>query len=61
MAIQYLGLLDPPDSGYTTNHLLAIELDTVMQMELKDIDDNHEGIDNNILISVASSTAGYIL
>jgi hypothetical protein len=56
---QYLGLLNPSNDGNATNHVLAIELDTIMNREFQDVDNNHIGIDVNSLISVASSPAGY--
>jgi hypothetical protein len=43
---QYLGLVNSTNYGNATNHLLAIELGTIMNNEFDDIDDNHIGIDN---------------
>ncbi|KAL6644813.1 hypothetical protein ACP70R_016421 [Stipagrostis hirtigluma subsp. patula] len=56
---QYLGLLNISDNGKASNHILAVELDTVLSPELHDIDSNHVGIDVNNLQSVNSHTAGY--
>ncbi|OEL36763.1 L-type lectin-domain containing receptor kinase IV.2 [Dichanthelium oligosanthes] len=56
---QYLGLLNISDNGKASNHILAIELDTVLSPEFHDIDSNHVGIDVNNLQSVKSHTAGY--
>uniref|UniRef100_J3MIE1 Legume lectin domain-containing protein n=1 Tax=Oryza brachyantha TaxID=4533 RepID=J3MIE1_ORYBR len=41
------------------NHIFAIELDTVLNNDMLDIDDNHVGIDINDLRSTDSYTAGY--
>lgn len=56
---QYLGLLNISDNGKPSNHILAVELDTVLSPEFRDIDSNHVGIDVNSLQSVESHTAGY--
>jgi hypothetical protein len=56
---QYLGLLNKWNYGNFSNHLLAIELDTIFNAEFKDINDNHIGIDINALNSVQSAVAGY--
>jgi hypothetical protein len=41
------------------NHLFAVELNTVLNAEFQDIDDNHVGIDVNSLTSVQAASAGY--
>ena len=46
---QYLGLLNASDLGNFTNHLFAVEFDTVQDFEFGDINDNHVGIDINSL------------
>lgn len=56
---QYLGLLNATDIGNFSNHLFAVEFDTVQDFEFDDIDDNHIGIDINSLKSNASETAAY--
>ncbi|OAY41354.1 L-type lectin-domain containing receptor kinase S.4 [Manihot esculenta] len=56
---QYLGLLNASDAGNFTNHLLAVEFDTVQDFEFEDINDNHVGIDINSLKSNASAPAAY--
>jgi hypothetical protein len=56
---QYMGLLNISNNGKASNHILAIELDTVLSPEFHDIDSNHIGIDVNNLQSVKSHTAGY--
>ncbi|KAF8732341.1 hypothetical protein HU200_016327 [Digitaria exilis] len=59
MAAQYLGLLNTTNNGNSTNHVFAVELDTMQNNEFKDISDNHVGIDISSLISVNSTNAGY--
>lgn len=56
---QYLGLVNSNDNGNSSNHFLAVEFDTVQDLEFKDINDNHVGIDINSVISSASIPAGY--
>ncbi|XVE76405.1 hypothetical protein DITRI_Ditri12bG0170200 [Diplodiscus trichospermus] len=56
---QYLGLFNATDVGNFSNHLVAVEFDTVQDMEFQDINDNHIGIDINSLHSNASVPAGY--
>ncbi|KAK4606586.1 hypothetical protein RGQ29_000711 [Quercus rubra] len=55
----YLGLLNPSNNGRSTNHLLAIELDTTKAQGPFDKDNNHVGIDVNSLKSNESATATY--
>uniref|UniRef100_A0A2N9J4B3 Protein kinase domain-containing protein n=1 Tax=Fagus sylvatica TaxID=28930 RepID=A0A2N9J4B3_FAGSY len=55
----FLGLFNVSKNGLSTNHVLAIELDTVVSPEFQDIDDNHVGIDVNNLKSIESATAAY--
>ncbi|XP_020256322.1 L-type lectin-domain containing receptor kinase IV.1-like [Asparagus officinalis] len=59
LASQYLGLFNTSNDGNSTNHIFAVELDTIQNPELRDINDNHVGIDINSLISNKSDTAGY--
>lgn len=59
MPSQHLGLVNTTDNGNVSNHLIAVELDTVQTIEFFDIDHNHVGIDVNSLISLNSTTAGY--
>ncbi|KAJ4977969.1 hypothetical protein NE237_008749 [Protea cynaroides] len=56
---QYLGLLNSSDMGNSSNHLFAVEFDTVQDFEFGDINDNHVGIDINQLTSNASASAAY--
>lgn len=58
---QYLGLLNATDNGNSTNHIFAVEFDTVKDLEFGDIDDNHVGIDLNSMVSNASVSAAYFL
>lgn len=59
MPTQYLGLVNDHNNGDATNRFFAVELDTNLNEEFKDIDNNHVGIDINGLVSVNSSSAGY--
>ncbi|OAO97419.1 LPK1 [Arabidopsis thaliana] len=59
MASQYLGLFNSTNNGNDTNHILAVEFDTIMNPEFNDTNDNHVGININSLTSVKSSPVGY--
>ncbi|XP_015874037.2 L-type lectin-domain containing receptor kinase SIT1-like [Ziziphus jujuba] len=59
LAGQYLGLFNISNVGHSTNHVLAIELDTIRNPEFEDINNNHVGIDVNNLNSVESAPAAY--
>ncbi|KAG5566947.1 hypothetical protein RHGRI_002486 [Rhododendron griersonianum] len=56
---QYLGLLNSSNNGDPSNHLLAIEFDSMVNPEFHDINDNHVGIDVNSLVSNVSATVTY--
>ncbi|XP_057506503.1 L-type lectin-domain containing receptor kinase V.9-like [Actinidia eriantha] len=56
---QYLGLFNRQNIGLSSNHILAVELDTFQNEEFNDINHNHVGIDINSLNSIASAPAGY--
>ncbi|XP_030924332.1 L-type lectin-domain containing receptor kinase IV.1-like isoform X1 [Quercus lobata] len=56
---QYLGLFNETNNGNSTNHVVAIELDTIQSHEFNDINDNHVGVDINSLDSANSTSAGY--
>ncbi|KAF3970327.1 hypothetical protein CMV_005970 [Castanea mollissima] len=56
---QYLGLVNNTDLGNFTNHIFAVEFDTVQDFQFKDINDNHVGIDINNLVSNKSAPAAY--
>lgn len=56
---QYLGILNNKDVGNFSNHVFAVEFDTVQDFEFHDINDNHVGIDINSLVSNKSAAASY--
>lgn len=56
---KYLGLTNVQNNGNASNHLLAVELDTIQSVEFKDINANHVGVDVNGLQSLRSYNAGY--
>ncbi|XP_064937955.1 L-type lectin-domain containing receptor kinase S.4-like [Musa acuminata AAA Group] len=56
---QYLGLMNSSDIGNATNHVFAVEFDTVQDFEFLDINDNHVGIDINNLASNRSAAVAY--
>ncbi|CAL4903504.1 unnamed protein product [Urochloa decumbens] len=55
----YLGLFNMSNRSNTFRNILAIQLGTIMNPKLNDIDDNHVAISINSLISVNSHTAGF--
>ncbi|TKW35458.2 hypothetical protein SEVIR_2G376200v4 [Setaria viridis] len=55
---QYLGLLGAIN-GTASDRVLAVELDTIMNPEIRDISSNHVGVDVNSLISEQPQPAGY--
>ncbi|GKV05881.1 hypothetical protein SLEP1_g17833 [Rubroshorea leprosula] len=59
LASQFLGLFNEGNNGNSSNHVVAVELDTIQNKEQNDIDDNHVGIDLNGLKSNVSRGAGY--
>ncbi|THG13738.1 hypothetical protein TEA_019672 [Camellia sinensis var. sinensis] len=54
---QYLGRLNAFDSGNFSNHLFAVEFDTVQDFEFGDINDNHVGVNINTMASNKSVAA----
>ncbi|CAN6447214.1 unnamed protein product [Victoria cruziana] len=56
----YLGLVRNVTNGNFSNHLFAVEFDTFQGTWLKDINDNHVGVDINGVISNNSASAAYI-
>ncbi|XP_049934588.1 L-type lectin-domain containing receptor kinase V.9-like [Nymphaea colorata] len=59
MGDRYLGLFNQGNNGNQSNHIFAVEFDTVQQATLKDKDANHVGVDVNSVISYASAPAAY--
>ena len=55
----YLGLFNPRDVGHFSNHLFAVEFDTVQDKEFGDINGNHVGINLNGMVSNKSVPAAY--
>jgi hypothetical protein len=57
---QYLGLCNASDVRNSSNHhMFAVEFDTVLDLELDDINGNHVGIDIDSLVSNKSVPAAY--
>lgn len=56
---QYLGLFTVNNNGKSSNHVFAVELDTIQNPDFHDINNNHVGIDINSLTSINSSAASY--
>ncbi|RCV34684.1 hypothetical protein SEVIR_7G188100v4 [Setaria viridis] len=56
---QFLGLVSSATNGNATNHLFAVEFDTILNSEFSDMSGNHVGIDVNGLNSVDADNAGY--
>lgn len=56
---QFLGLLNDSSNGYSSNHVFAVEFDTVKSPDFDDIDENHVGIDINNLRSNVSVPVSY--
>ncbi|KAL8144061.1 hypothetical protein V2J09_017093 [Rumex salicifolius] len=56
---QYFGIFNSSTNNNTTSLIFAVELDTIQNLELGDIDSNHVGVDVNSLTSIASSSAAY--
>ncbi|KAI9153619.1 hypothetical protein LWI28_014041 [Acer negundo] len=58
---QYLGLFNSSNDGNSSNHIFAVELDTIQSTEVSDIDGNHLGIDINGLKSEKAASAAYFI
>ncbi|KAF8006101.1 hypothetical protein BT93_K0412 [Corymbia citriodora subsp. variegata] len=56
----YFGLFNETNNGNSSNHIVAVEFDTIQNHEFHDINDNHVGINVNGLTSVKSASARYI-
>ncbi|XP_050236085.1 L-type lectin-domain containing receptor kinase IV.2-like [Mercurialis annua] len=59
MPTEYFGIFNSSTNGQSSNHIFAVEFDTIQTVDLGDIDDNHVGIDLNSLISNVSAPASY--
>uniref|UniRef100_A0A0D9WV65 non-specific serine/threonine protein kinase n=1 Tax=Leersia perrieri TaxID=77586 RepID=A0A0D9WV65_9ORYZ len=55
----YLGLLNDQNNGNRSNSMFAVELDTIENKELQDMDDNHVGINVNSMKSLDAHYAGF--
>ncbi|XP_071724514.1 L-type lectin-domain containing receptor kinase IV.4-like [Rutidosis leptorrhynchoides] len=51
---RYLGMFNETNNGKSSNHVLGVELDTILNSEFQDINDNHIG-----LTSEKAAPAGY--
>ncbi|CAD5335416.1 unnamed protein product [Arabidopsis thaliana] len=56
-ATRYFGIFNR--NGSTSTRVLAVELDTSLASDVKDISDNHVGIDVNSAESITSANASY--
>jgi hypothetical protein len=60
LAGRNLGLFNrSDDTGQGRSGVVAVELDTAMDEDFRDIDNNHVGVDVNSLVSVKATPAGY--
>ncbi|KAL7169225.1 hypothetical protein ACSBR2_034296 [Camellia fascicularis] len=57
LSFKYLGIFNSSNNGLSSNHIVVVELDTVLNFEFEDRDDNHVGIDINSLKSNKSASA----
>ncbi|XP_050237222.1 putative L-type lectin-domain containing receptor kinase II.2 isoform X2 [Mercurialis annua] len=58
-SIHYFGILNLSTNGLSSNHIVAVEFDTIETPDCSDINDNHVGIDVNSLTSKISAPAKY--
>ncbi|KAF8722562.1 hypothetical protein HU200_022393 [Digitaria exilis] len=56
---EFLGLLNGSDDGNRSTHVFAVELDTLFNADLGDMNSNHVGVDVDSLVSTAAESAGY--
>ncbi|KAL5973404.1 hypothetical protein ACLOJK_030054 [Asimina triloba] len=56
---QFLGIFNATNDGNSSNHIVAVELDTVRSLDVGDINDNHIGVDLNGLRSAAAMPVAY--
>ncbi|KAK8550870.1 hypothetical protein V6N13_119376 [Hibiscus sabdariffa] len=57
--IEYLGLANESTNGNSLNQFFAVEFDTILSIDMNDLDDNHVGIDLNGVKSYRQVTAEY--
>lgn len=53
--------MNASDFGNVSNHVFAVDFDTVQDFEFGDINDNHVGINLDSLVSNASANASYFI
>ncbi|XVE59299.1 hypothetical protein DITRI_Ditri05aG0035000 [Diplodiscus trichospermus] len=58
-AVGYLGLFNNTNNGNPSNHVFAVEFDTVTSVDFNETDGNLVGIDVNSLKSIQSAPAAY--
>ncbi|KAI3987063.1 hypothetical protein MKX01_036853 [Papaver californicum] len=58
-ASTYLGLFNSTNNGEKTNHVVAVELDTIFNEDFDNINGEHVGIDINDLRSTKAAPSGY--
>nr|BAK00406.1 predicted protein [Hordeum vulgare subsp. vulgare] len=56
---QFLGLLNTTNNTNPNAHFFAVELDTLLNVDFRDINSNHVGINLDSLVSRAAADAGY--
>ncbi|KAK4342858.1 hypothetical protein RND71_038674 [Anisodus tanguticus] len=55
----YIGPLNDKNNGNITNHIVAVESDTILSCDFEDINDNHVGININQMKSEVLKPAAY--
>ncbi|KAL5973401.1 hypothetical protein ACLOJK_030051 [Asimina triloba] len=56
---QFLGLFNASTYNQSSTNLFAVELDTIQDTDMQDVDNNHVGIDVKSPISIQSAPAAY--
>ncbi|WCJ20476.1 Concanavalin A-like lectin protein kinase family protein [Euphorbia peplus] len=59
LAVEWLGILNETTNGLDSDHIFAVEFDTIKTVGFQDINNNHIGVDVNSLISNVSAPAEY--
>ncbi|WCJ20475.1 Concanavalin A-like lectin protein kinase family protein [Euphorbia peplus] len=59
LAVEWLGMFNQTTNGLDSNHVFAVEFDTIKTVGFQDINGNHVGIDVNSVISNDSAPAEY--